>query len=169
METTMKFRFVLLASAISGVIMAIPVIIGIWLSANDVSGDWGYALCCVGPLWILAGGISSAWLYRRFGKTMTIKIGLLLGAVSGFIAGIVSLAPIIALLSYLAYSFGEGTFQGISEVISQVWAMGEEGSWFNLLGAILEYGIAWIVFGMVGGLLGAVVFREKKSSPVVNP
>ncbi len=165
----MKFRFVLLASVISGVMMAIPVILGIWLSANDVSSDWGYALCCLGPLWVLACSIFGAWLYRRFGKSMTIKIGLLVGAVSGFIAAIASLAPIIALLSYLAYSFGQGSAQGIAAVISEVWAMGEASSWLNLLGAILGYGLAWIVFGLVGGLLGAVVFREKKPTPIVNP
>jgi hypothetical protein len=170
METTMKIRHLLMAGGIAGLIMAIPVLIGLYLTSIDTSGNWGYALCCLGPLWVLAGGLFSAWLYRRFSKSMTIKIGIFVGGMSGLIAGIVSLAPIIILLSYLAYSFGQGSAQGMAEVISQVWAMGEEGgTWFYLLGATLGYVLAWIVFGILGGLLGAIVFREKKTTPIVNP
>ncbi len=171
MESTMKIRHVLLACLISGVIMAIPVIIGLALSAYDASGDWGYALCCVGPFWILGGGIFGVWLCRRFSKTMTIKIGLLVGAGSGLVAALASLSPVILLLSYLAYNFGQGSTQGIADVISQVWAIGKEGggSWLYLIGATFVYGLAWIVFGVVGGLLGAIVFRKKTPPPDANP
>ncbi len=84
----------------------------------------------------------------------------MVGVVSGLTAAIASLLPLIILLAFLAYGFGQGTIQGITDVIAQVVVAGG-WSWLYLLGAIVVYILAWIVFSMGGGVLGAVFWRKR--------
>jgi len=110
----MIIRHLLLASIIAGIWIAAPMFI--ILIFKKIITDMVDVFNCTLWSWIAIGGAFSAWLYRRFSKTLTVKIGLLVGAISGFTGLIFSLLPIITLLTFLTIGSGQNITQGITDV-----------------------------------------------------
>ena len=110
------------------------------------AGFWGSAIFAV-------------WLYRRLGGSVTVSAGLRIGALTGLFAGLFGFA-----LSFLDLAGLQGLVAGIERFIPADAAKGEEiPAWgamaFNLAGVLMN-----LLFGTIGGWIGAALFRPKQGS-----
>ncbi len=106
-----------------------------------------------------ASAIFAVWVYRRLGGTVTLLEGVKIGALMGFIAwaigflmSLVGLAGIQGIMNGIGLFLPAGSQEGTQNI--PVWS----ATLFNLLGVLFEVG-----FGVVGGLIGAVIFGAKKN------
>jgi len=121
-------------------------------------------LLCAG-FWV--GAILAVWLYKRLSGTVTLQQGVMIGALTGLVAGVIGFGLSFAGLAgatALAQSFGrfipqEGdmdleALSGPVEII------------LNLVGIVVN-----VVLGVVGGLIGGAIFRPraKAQQPGVPP
>ncbi len=112
-------------------------------------------LLCAG-FW--GSAIFAAWLYRRLGGTLTLGEGLRIGAMSGLLAWAVGF-----LLSFLNLTGVQALMSGFERILPPE-ALGDvqnippaAGIAINLLGVVIE-----VTFGLVGGLIGAAIFRTDR-------
>lgn len=147
----MNTRAFLLASLIAGVVMGLLGGLPIISIAN-----------CVLCMWVWGSAILAVYLYRRLEGSLpmvTLSQGALLGLVSGLIGAI-----IVWLISLI-------TRQAATEAIMQVFEMaGMEapsflGTGVVIVGLIIDL-VLYAIFGAVGGLIGAAIFKPK--TPAVN-
>ncbi len=120
-------------------------------------------LLCAG-FW--ASAIFAIWMYRRLGEKVTILEGVKVGALSGLIAWAAGF-----LLSFAGLAGIQGIMSGAGQFLPAEAAPGmqEIPAWsatlLNLAAVIFE-----VAFGIVGGCIGAALFRtERKPSGVVEP
>jgi hypothetical protein len=114
-------------------------------------------LLCAG-FW--GSAIFSVWLYRRLGSTLTIRQGVNLGALMGLLAGLVGF-----ILSFAGLAGAQGFLNSAEQFLpaDATNGMSDIPSWgayiFNLIGVVLE-----VVFGTLGGWIGAVIFDPNRKS-----
>jgi hypothetical protein len=148
----MNTRAFLLASLIAGVIMGLLGGLPIISFAN-----------CLLCIWVWGSAILAVYLYRRLEGSqpmVTLSQGALLGVVSGLIG-----ALIVWLISLLTRGAAE---QFIGQIAQQAGVdvpaqfLGTGLSLFSLLFDLVLYAI----FGAVGGLIGASIFKPKTPAPM---
>ncbi len=108
---------------------------------------------CVVCAWFWAGGMFAVWLYRRLGGEMpTMRQGLIVGGLTGMLAGAFGFA-----LSFAGLSGLQGMLQGLPADATS--GMQDIPAWgvivFNLIGVIFN-----IVFGTLGGWLAVTIFNR---------
>jgi hypothetical protein len=147
----MNTRAFLLSSLIAGVVIGLLGGLPIISIAN-----------CVLCIWVWLGAILGVWLYKRFAKpapAATMGQGALIGLVSGVIG-----AVIVWLISLI-------TRAAATDAIAQVFqAAGVEvpsflGAGVALAGVLIDL-VLYAIFGVVGGLIGAAIFKTKAPEPV---
>jgi len=105
--------------------------------------------------------IFATWFYRRLSGTLTVRQGVVIGALTGLLAGIfgfllstIGLAGASGFLnSYGHYLTGDAG-QGITDSLSGLSELG-----FNLIGVLCN-----LVFGTVGGFIGGSIFKRTIAS-----
>jgi hypothetical protein len=108
------------------------------------AGFWGSSLFAV-------------WLYRRLSGTPTIRQGLSIGALTGLLAGILGFA-----LSFIGLAGMQGLMNSTAGLLppDATKGMTDIPAWgaivFNFIGVIFN-----VVFGTLGGWLGATIFNRK--------
>ena len=157
----MNTRALLLSGLIAGVLMAVFSELPILSIAN----------CCL-CLWIWAGGIFAVFLYRRFDNTVgptTITQGLLVGLVAGLVAAI--LGTIIAAI------LGPISWQYVNQFITSLQGtgvdMGPFADVFRTAGGFSIFElftnlVLYSIFGLVGGILGTLIFKGKPDLPATT-
>lgn len=157
----MNTRALLLSGLIAGVLMGILSEVPILSIAN----------CCL-CLWIWTGGIFAVYLYRRFDNSVgptTITQGLLVGLVAGLVAAVVG-TIIAAIMGPISWQFinqllislqGTGVDTGAIEDLMRSSA---GFSVFELFTNLVLYSL----FGLVGGILGTLIFKGKPEAPATT-
>ncbi|MFN2270109.1 MAG: hypothetical protein ACK2US_04675 [Anaerolineae bacterium] len=115
-------------------------------------------LLCAG-FW--GSAIFAVWLYRRLSGELTVGEGVRIGALTGLCAGILGFA-----LSFLGLAGAQGFVSGVeqflpAETLGDVGIATGDALIFNLLGVLFN-----IIFGTVGGWIGAAIFRPKRETGV---
>jgi hypothetical protein len=112
-------------------------------------------LLCAG-FW--GSAIFAVWLYRRLNGTLTVGEAIRVGGLSGLLAGLIGfllsftgLAGVQALLNDFTQSLPPDALGDIPAVPD--WA----GTVINLIGVGLE-----VIFGILGGWIGGVLFRTDR-------
>jgi hypothetical protein len=157
-----KLQPALLGGVAIGVLSALPVI--------------NIANCCCA--WILFGGALSAYLMQQ-NHTEPIQtgdgaiVGLLAGLVGAFVWLIVSV-PISAALAPLQSDMTQRILRDASEMAPEVRGLLESISGRPVIGLGLVFGFFVMlcvstVFGMLGGLFGALMFRKNPPPPIPPP
>lgn len=113
-------------------------------------------LLCAG-FWI--GPVAAVWIYRRLNGGVTVREAILTGVLAGAWHGLFGM-----LLSPLGLAGAGGLLQELKPFISRSdWMQleatltGPGGVLFNLLGAGFD-----IVFGFLGGMLGAALIKARR-------
>ena len=109
-------------------------------------------LCCA---WLIMFGFLSAYLYKNDTGTLEIEDG----AISGVLTGLV--AFVIMMILSIIFSF---IGVGISSLMGEDMAMQGFISGFSLLFTGLIQIFVFPVFGAIGGIIGAVLLKDKELS-----
>lgn len=151
----MNTRALLISTGIAGTLMALFSTLPFISVAN----------CCL-CLWLWTGGILAVYLYRRFADQqgpLSLTNGLLIGLLAGVISAILG--------AILEAIFGPISWRIINNLVAQVAQLQESlgpvfdafqpiGFSFVTLGMNL---LIYSFFGLIGGLLGAVIFKGKQA------
>ncbi len=111
---------------------------------------------CFAGFW--GGAIFAVWLFRRLSGTLDARQSIRIGLLTGLLAGILGFA-----LSFFGLAGLQGTMNELSAVIPAEDLQATESIplWgalvFNTCGVIFN-----IVFGMIGGWLGGLLFRTDR-------
>jgi hypothetical protein len=113
-------------------------------------------LLCAG-FW--GSAIFAVWLYRRLSGELTVGEGVRIGALTGLCAGVLGFA-----LSFLGLAGVQGFASGAeqflpAETLGDVGISAGDALIFNVLGVLFN-----IIFGTVGGWIGAAIFRPKREA-----
>lgn len=156
-----KLQPALLGGVTIGVLSALPVI--------------NLANCCCA--WILFGGALSAYLMQQnHPEPIQIGDGAIVGLLAGLIGAVVWLVvsiPISTMLAPFHSAMADRAMRDASEMAPELRALFENMSGRPAIGLGLVFGFFIMlcvstVFGMVGGLFGALMFR-KTQPPVIPP
>lgn len=146
----MNTRPMLISAAICGTLAAL-------LSAVPVASLLNCLLC--GWLWLQ--GIFAVWMYRyQTGEAVDSRGGMALGAVSGLFGAAV--ATVLAAVSGVA-----ATSTIPADQMAQLEQMfGDAARWItspatSLIATIVINSILYPVFGLIGGVIGASIFKNK--------
>lgn len=114
-------------------------------------------LLCAG-FW--GSAIFAVWLYRRLNGMLTIGDAVRVGALSGLLAGVigfalsfVGLAGIQALTSSFVQTLPPDVIGDMGEIPAVV------ASGMNLMGVVIE-----VIFGVIGGWIGGIIFHTDRVS-----
>jgi hypothetical protein len=136
----------LVGAALTTLVSNLP-IIG-FVNCLLCAGFWGSAIFAV-------------WLYRRLSGTLTIREGIIIGALTGlcagllgFVLGFVGLTGAAGLSNVVGSILPADTAQGMN---STVQALGSIV--FNLIGVVFN-----IIFGTIGGWIGGTIFDPNRKS-----
>jgi len=112
-------------------------------------------LLCAG-FWV--GPLFAVWFYKRRTGSVSISEGIWVGVVAGAIAGVIGL-----LLSFVGAAGASGIVNQMNMILpaeDQIDMGGTEGliggTIFTLIGIFID-----IFFGVIGGLIGAAIFKNK--------
>ncbi len=114
-------------------------------------------LLCAG-FW--GSAIFAVWLYQRLGSTLTIRQGVGIGVLTGILAGLVGF-----LLSFAGLAGAQGFLNSARQFLPADATQGinDIPAWgayiFNLFGVVFD-----VVFGALGGWIGAVIFDPNRKS-----
>lgn len=157
-----KTRPVLLAGLALGVLSALPVV-------NLLN-----ACCC---LWVIGGGALAAYLLQQdtpgpIDVGDGALVGLLAGLVGGFVATLVSI-PIKLMLGPFMADMMRATMERMGAMPPEMRDMFLRMSGSAIgIGVIISL-ISWIfigaIFGTIGGILGATIFRKKTPPAADQP
>jgi hypothetical protein len=151
----------LLGGVFIGVLSALP-----FISAAN-------CCCC---LWVVAGGVLSVYL-RQQNSPVAIQpsegalMGLIAGAIGGIIAGVLGYAFALMMGPWQnefmrrIMEANQDTPPEVREMMERMMAGGTMGA-FALMGMLINV-VMFSVFGLLGGLLGTVIF--KKNAPPQPP
>lgn len=134
-----------IAGAITGLLSGLPIV-----------GLLNCLLCA----WVWIGGALGVWLYkRRDGMPMTVGQGAGMGLAVGLVAALI--ASILSLL------FGAASMQAMGALPPEM--MGDLPADFDLMAVtqglvVVLYFILFPIFGLLGGLIGASIFKGPASS-----
>ncbi|MCK5833576.1 hypothetical protein KAH81_07895 [bacterium] len=123
-------------------------------------------ICC---LWVIAGGVLSSLIFKQeFGDITPGQ-----GAITGLIAGIVGAFVQAIGVGVLWYFFHENYLSNLYEIVSsaefdiatqEMMAEVITNQWLMIAGSLIGGIMIYSVFALFGGLIGAAIFRKKKSS-----
>ena len=141
----------------------VPALVGgiVMALLNNIPGVSLINLLCCAGLW--SGGVVSGFMYKRqTGRTFSMGEGALMGVVASIIAAIVG--------TIFFLTVGQAGMQGAMASLSQQFP---ELADVDLTaaastGAILVQWVLYLVFGVIGGLLGAALFGRDKSQNQVG-
>lgn len=155
----MNTRALLLSGLIAGVLM------GLFSELPFIS----ILNCCL-CLWIWVGGIFAVFLYRRFDNTVgptTLTQGVLVGLVAGLVAAV--LGTIVAAI------IGPYTSQVLNSLLNSVQGPGgnlgpfndlvQARAGFSIFEALTNL-VFYSFFGVVGGMLGTLIFKGGQGSSI---
>jgi len=114
-------------------------------------------LLCAG-FW--GSAIFSVWLYQRIGSPVTIRQGVNIGVLTGLLAGLVGF-----ILSFAGLAGAQGFLNSAQQFLpaDATQGMNDIPAWgayiFNLFGVVFD-----VVFGALGGWIGAVIFDPNRKS-----
>ena len=112
-------------------------------------------LVCL-PFW--GGPLLATWIYKRQTGTMSLNQAISVGVLAGAFAGLLGF-----LLSLIGMAGASGLVNQLSLYLPQEEApslfTGATALMFTLMGAITN-----IVFGLVGGMIGAAIWQDKVSA-----
>ena len=157
-----KLQPALLGGVTIGVLSALPVI--------------NLANCCCA--WILFGGALSAYLMQQ-NHPEPIQIGD--GAIAGLLAGVVGAfvwvivsVPISAMMAPFQSEMANRALRDATEMAPELRGIFENLAGAPAIGIGLIFGFFVMlcvstVFGMLGGLFGALLFKKQQPPPVVPP
>jgi hypothetical protein len=147
-ESMMNTKNLLIASLVGGLISTVLV--------NTPFVNLINVLLCVG-FWV--GPIAAVWVYRRLGSAPTLGEAVLTGILAGAWHGLFGL-----LLSPLGLAGAGGLLKSVADIVPADDLAGMEASLsgiaailFNLVGVVID-----IAFGLVGGLIGGVLFGSRR-------
>ena len=119
-------------------------------------------LICAG-FWI--GPIVAVWLYRRLDGRLTFREAVIAGLLAGAWHGVFGLA-----LSPLGLAGAGGLLNAMRPLVSaqdlldmETALTGVSGILFNLVGVAID-----VVFGFLGGLIGAAIFRTDRKAAMAG-
>jgi hypothetical protein len=155
----MNTRALLLSGLIAGVLMAL-------FSELPIISILNCCLC----LWIWVGGIFAVFLYRRFDNSVgptTLTQGVLVGLVAGLVSAVLGtiLAAIIGPISWQFLSRALDLVQGSGTDLGSITGLLESRSGFSFFELITNL-VFYSFFGVVGGMLGTLIFKGGQSSPI---
>jgi uncharacterized membrane protein YeaQ/YmgE (transglycosylase-associated protein family) len=112
------------------------------------------------PFW--GGPLLAAWFYRHQTGNMTMKHAISVGVLTGIFAGLLGF-----LLSFVGMAGASGLASQLKEFIpagsvppeAQLVTTGPMAMLFNFAGALTN-----IIFGMIGGLIGGAIFKNKSTA-----
>jgi hypothetical protein len=141
----------LLASLIAGVVMGLLGGLPVISIAN-----------CVLCIWVWGSAILAVFIYRKLeGSQPLVSLGQ--GALLGVVSGVIG-AIIVWLISLL-------TNQAATAVITQAFQAANVetppflGTGVAIVGLIIDL-VLYAIFGAVGGLIGAAIFKPKTPAPM---
>jgi hypothetical protein len=144
----------LLGGLFIGVLSALPLI--------------SLANCCC--LWVITGGFLAAWLQQQnHDQPITAVDGAIVGLLAGFVGGIVHYLVVLPLEMFLGDAIAgmsDGFMRGQQEMPEVRRLMNELGPHGVLLLGSMAFGALSMVFGMIGGILGAVMIKKPPGPPV---
>ncbi|MEX2270830.1 MAG: hypothetical protein WD690_05135 [Vicinamibacterales bacterium] len=125
------------------------------------------ACCC---LWVISGGALAAWLLQQNqAEPITGADGALIGLMAGIVGafvGAVLMIPVEIWFGPIQRQWIERLMQGQADVPPQFMEMlNRPMSAATVLADLIFRLVAYVVFGMLGGVLGVAIFR-KKTAPV---
>jgi uncharacterized membrane protein len=109
-------------------------------------------LCCA---WLIMFGFLSAYLFKKDTGTLEIEDGAISGALTGLVAFVITMI-ISIIFSFIGV--------GISSLMGEDMAMQGFMSGFSLLFTGLIQIFVFPVFGAIGGIIGAVLLKDKELS-----
>ena len=139
-----------------GVLSALPVV------------NAGNCCCC---LWVISGGVLAAYL-RQQQSPLQIDaaegavVGLLAGLVGGIVAALISI-PMQMLVGPYQRELMERLLANNPDVPAEARDAVERfaaGAGFRLIGMLVSV-VIYVIFGMLGGLLGVALFKKKTPPP----
>jgi hypothetical protein len=150
----MNMRSFLISCLVSGIGIAL-------LSNLPFISICNCALC----LWVWSGSIFAVFLYRRVAREaapLSLAQGLLLGLACGVVAVVVgaALAAFIGSFSYRAVMDLVNSQPDLAEPLSPYTELLKAGGSASAIGLGLN-AVLYSLFGMVGGLIGAAIFKGK--------
>jgi len=140
----------LLGGLFIGVLSTLPII------------NIGNACCC---LWVVGGGALAAWLLQeRQSDPLTGADGALIGMLAGIVGafvGVLLQIPIEIWFGPIQRQWLERLMEG-QEIPPQVLEMlNRKVSAVTIVADLIIRLVAYVVFGMLGGVLGVAIFRRK--------
>jgi hypothetical protein len=143
----MNMRALLLSSLIAGVGIAL-------LSAIPIVSLVNCVLCG----WVWGGGIGATYLYRRLGGVAPVSVGtdVAVGVLAGVIAAVI--ATVIDLVLGSSSAALAAAMQSIpANSLPPALANPAALTGFSLVLRLISF----ILFGLVGGFLGSLIFKSK--------
>ncbi|MBI2221100.1 MAG: DUF5518 domain-containing protein [Acidobacteria bacterium] len=155
-----KLQPALLGGAFIGVLSALPFV------------SYVNACCC---LWVLVGGLLAAWVMQQnhpYAITTAdgALVGLLAGVFGALVATVVSLlmAPFQRQLDLYMWGRMSQMMRDVPPIVEQMMEQRRSGPAVNLIAAAAGLVMALIIypiFALLGGLLGAALFRKSAPPP----
>jgi hypothetical protein len=151
-----RLQPVLLGGLFIGVLSALPIV------------SMGNCCCC---LWVIGGGALAAYL-RQQNSPYAVQaaegalVGLMAGALGGLVAAVLSI-PFMAITGPMQQQMMERIMSGSQDVPPEAREMLERmaaGGGFRAAAALFNV-IIYSVFGLLGGLLGVVMFKKNVPPP----
>jgi hypothetical protein len=130
------------------------------------------ANCCC--LWVITGGFLAAWVQQQnHDLPITVVDGAIAGLLAGFFGGIVHYLvalPLELFLGTLVSGMPDSFMRARQDMPPEVRRlMNELGPQGMLLIGSLFFGGISLVFGMIGGVLGAVMIKKPPPAPPPAP
>ena len=130
------------------------------------------ANCCC--LWVITGGFLAAWVQQQnHDLPITIVDGMVVGLLAGFFGGIfhyLTALPLELFLGSLVNGMPDSFMRARQDMPPEVRRlMNELGPQGMLLIGSLFFGAISLVFGMLGGVLGAAMIRKPPAPMPMAP
>jgi hypothetical protein len=130
------------------------------------------ANCCC--LWVITGGYLAVWLQQQnHDLPITVLDGAIVGLLAGLVGGFVHYGAVLPIslflgdaMSGLPDSLMRGPQEMPPEMRRMMSELGPQGLLF--LGSVFFGGLC-VVFGMIGGVLGAVMIKKPSPPPPPPP
>jgi hypothetical protein len=123
----------------------------------------GNACCC---LWVISGGALAAWLLQQNqAEPITGADGALIGLMAGIVGaftGVLLQIPVEIWFGPIQREWIQRLLQGQGDVPPPILEMLDRRmSAASVLADLIFRLVAYVIFGMVGGVLGVAIFRRK--------